>query len=323
MALAAVSQAAPSRVDLYRVLADEDRLRILALAAEAELSVGELAELLGESQPQLTKKSQPLRDATLLSARREGTRTLLATQLVDDPLLTDALEEGRRLCRKDGSLARVPAIIQGREESSRRFFAEARADSGGIAPDTSLGWLEAFGSLLPSRALAIDAGTGEGTLLPVLSPLYQRVIAVDRSAARLARCAARISSANLGNVRLREGDAEDPALYEEVTRAGGADLVACARVLHHAARPADSVLALARLLKPGGALLIIDYEPHHEESLRETQGDVWLGFSRAQLEEWLRRAQLSNIRVFPLTVRAPAGEPDHPLPLHAAFGVKP
>lgn len=322
MALAVTAASSAGRVELYRLLGDEDRLRILALCAEAELAVGELAELLDESQPQVTKKTQPLRDAHLLSARREGTRTMLVAVASEDPVISDALVEGRRLCRRDGSLARVAAIVRRREETSRRFFDEVEVERELPSEDTSLGWLEAFAPLLASSTLAVDAGTGDGALLPLLSRLYQRVIAVDRSPARLARCAARMAKLELGNVRLREGDAEDPALFEEISRAGGADLVVCARVLHHSARPPDVLTSLARLLRRNGALLVIDYEPHEDERLRESQGDVWLGFSRAQLEDWLRRAKLDDVRILPLSVRAPGSEPDHHLPLHAALGVK-
>src|SRR5437868_10188330 len=106
---------ASARADLFRLLGDEDRLRLLALCAEEELTVGELATLLGESQPQVTKKTQPLREAGLLATRRDGTRTLLKSDIdprpenkILDPVIEAALEEGRALCAKDGSLARVP-----------------------------------------------------------------------------------------------------------------------------------------------------------------------------------------------------------------------
>src|SRR5688572_15495829 len=110
------------RADLFRLLGDEDRLRLLALCAEEELTVGELATLLGESQPQVTKKTQPLREVGLLSSRRDGTRTLLKADMDPDPVLDAAIEEGRTLCSKDGSLARVPRIVAQREELSRRLF---------------------------------------------------------------------------------------------------------------------------------------------------------------------------------------------------------
>jgi ArsR family transcriptional regulator len=107
------------RADLFRLLGDEDRLRLLALCAEEELTVGELAHLLGESQPQVTKKTQPLREVGLLASRRDGTRTLLKTDVEsdrNDAVIAAALEEGRTLCSKDGSLAKVPRVIAAREE---------------------------------------------------------------------------------------------------------------------------------------------------------------------------------------------------------------
>src|SRR5688500_17770383 len=116
------------RADLFRLLGDEGRLRLLALCSEEELTVGELATLLGESQPQVTKKSQPLREAGLLLARRDGTRTLLKSRDPDDPTVTAAIDEGRALGARDGSLARVAAIVAQREDLSRRYFDEPATD---------------------------------------------------------------------------------------------------------------------------------------------------------------------------------------------------
>src|SRR5687768_7597531 len=126
------------RADLFRLLGDEDRLRLLALCAAEELTVGELAALLGESQPQVTRKSQPLRNAGLLHARKDGTRTLLrsgdATKPID-AVVGAALEAGRALCLSDGSLARVPALVAQREEAARRMFAEPKGPSAPIVVD--------------------------------------------------------------------------------------------------------------------------------------------------------------------------------------------
>ncbi len=310
-----------ARADLFRLLGDEDRLRLLALCSQDELTVGELAALLGESQPQITKKSQPLREAGLLAARRDGTRTLLRAQLADqDAVLGAALDEGRALCAKDGSLSRVGAIVAAREEASRRYFdrddaATLESPSTLAADPGLLAWLPLIAPLLPRHALAVDLGTGEGTLLPVLSPLYERVIAVDRSPARLARCASRVASWGLPNVRLREGDVDDPTLAEELGSRGGADLVVMARVLHHSARPHDAVESATRLLGDGGHLVIADYLPHEDEQMRE-QGDVWLGFEPTKLRVWLDRAGLDRVSV------APASIPHHP-PLQLAVGTKP
>jgi SAM-dependent methyltransferase len=326
------------RADLFRLLGDEDRLRLLALCAEEELTVGELALLLDESQPQITKKTQPLREVGLLASRRDGTRTLLKAELPGDVVgdgraahspggaaegrrgvIDAAVTEGRRLCSKDGSLARVARVVAQREELAKKLF-DAHAPEEPVpnlrGDDAQLvGWLPLLAPLLPGRALAIDAGTGEGALLPLLAPLYERVVAVDRSAARLARCAARLEHWGLANVRLREGSIEDAVLAEEVLARGGADLVVIARVLHFLARPQDAIAAATRLLRPGGHLAIVDHVPHDDETLRE-QGHVWLGFEPAKLTNWLLAAQLAPLANNPLPT------PDHP-PLQLAIGRKP
>jgi ArsR family transcriptional regulator len=282
------------RAELFRLLGDEDRLRLLALCAEEELTVGELAGLLGESQPQVTKKSQPLREVGLLASRRDGTRTLLRAHADADAVIDAAIAEGRSLCRKDGSLSRVAATIAAREELSKRFFDLDPAEVPAAPIDDALAWLPMIAPLLPGRALAVDIGTGEGALLPLLSSLYDRVVAVDRSPARLARCGARITQWGLPNVRLREGDVEDAGLVEDILGRGGSDLVSLARVLHHAARPPDWIAAAARLLRPGGHLAILDYLPHDDEAMRE-QGDVWLGFDPDKLGDWITGAGLTLV----------------------------
>jgi SAM-dependent methyltransferase len=290
-----------ARADLFRLLGDEDRLRLLALCAEEELTVGELAALLGESQPQITKKSQPLRDAGLLATRRDGTRTLLKSHVDHDPVSSAALDEGRRLCSRDGSLAKVARVVAQREELSRKLFDAAPAELVPVAGDAQLvAWAPLLAPLLPGHALAVDVGTGEGTLLPLLSPIFDRVVAIDRSAARLAQCAARIASWGLPNIRLREGTIDDVTLAGELS--GKADLVVMARVLVHASRPQDAIASATRLLRPGGHLAIIDYLPHDDESLRE-QGHVWLGFEPAKLRAWLEAARLHPISVNPFSTQ--------------------
>lgn len=290
-----------ARADLFRLLGDEDRLRLLALCAEEELTVGELASLLGESQPQVTKKTQPLRDAGLLAARKDGTRTLLKSHVDTEPVLDAALEEGRRLCSKDGSLAKVARVVAQREELSKKLFDAAPAEIAPLAADQQLlAWAPLIAPLLPGRALAVDVGTGEGTLLPLLSPLFDKVVAIDRSAARLAQCAARIADWGLPNIRLREGGIDDSAIAEELH--SRADLVVMARLLVHASRPQELFTQAARLLKPGGHLAVIDYLPHDDESLRE-QGHVWLGFEPQKLRTWLEHARLHPISVHPFSTQ--------------------
>lgn len=306
------------RLELFRLLGDEDRARLLALCAAEELAVSELASLLAESQPQITRKTQPLREAGLLGARRDGTRTLLRTVPSDDPLVRAALEEGRALCAAEGSLARVPAVVAQREEGARRLFAEAREAAPVVVDGAQLlPFLPLLAPLLPARALAVDVGTGEGALLPLLSPLYTRVVGLDRSAARLARAAERVAALGLGNVRLLEGDAGDRHVAEELDSKGGADLVVLSRVLRYASRPKDTVLAAARLLRSGGHLAIIDGAPSDDESRREP-GQVWLGFEEPALGGFLREAGLEPLSLGRLP-RVAGG----PVDLQLAVGKKP
>ena len=183
-----------ARWQLYRLLSEPFRLRLLALAAVEELALGELAELLGESQPNLSRQAAPLRQAGLLAERKQGTRTLvrLPVEALSDAVVRDAVAAGRELCEADGSLARVADIVRGRDAKTREFFAKARsAEQLGLAPELPA-YLAAFGALLPRRALAVDAGTGDGALLDLLAPLFERVLAVDRSAAQLERAALRV-----------------------------------------------------------------------------------------------------------------------------------
>jgi len=120
------------------VLAEPARLRLLALAAEEELSIGELAELLGESQPNVSRHAAALRQAGLLRDRREGTRTLVrvAPDAARDPVVADAVTSGRALCEKDGALARIADVLRAREAAAHEFFARpAKGKVDGSPPE--------------------------------------------------------------------------------------------------------------------------------------------------------------------------------------------
>ncbi|MFL5322279.1 MAG: ArsR/SmtB family transcription factor [Myxococcaceae bacterium] len=309
------------RVELFRLLSDPDRLQILSLCAEEELSVGELSELLRDSQPQMSRKVAPLRQAGLLHARRDGTRTFLHAAIdSDDAVLEDAVSEGRRLCLVDGSLARVPKVVAQREESGRALFDEAHAhahEPESLTSPAHLGHLAALAPLLPGRELAIDAGTGEGLLLDILAPLYSRVIAVDRSRAQLARCSSRIEARGFINVSLFPGTFDDVALLQRVDAAGGADLVYASRSLHHASRPISALSAFARLLKKGGHLVVLDYLSHSEEAMRDEQGDVWQGFGAKELNAQLKGSGLQPLSDFNISPAFHREGPDAQLEWHA------
>jgi DNA-binding transcriptional ArsR family regulator len=299
----------PNRCELYRVLSEPLRLRLLALAAEEELAVGELAELLGESQPNVSRHSASLKQAGLIAVRRQGTRTFLRTsdEAKGDVVVADALASGRALCLADESLAKIADVVRARDSAAREFFSRPAVTPVQSVPSELGAYLAALGHLLPRRSLAIDAGTGDGGLLDVLAPAFERVIAIDRSEAQLARAKDRARLRGYENVLLAEGELDDPRVVSAVGE--GADAVFAVRVLHHAASPARTVAKLANLCRPGGAVLVLDYAPHEDESMRE-QADLWLGFEPLELSRFARSAGLVDSRVTALPLAMNGCGPD-------------
>jgi DNA-binding transcriptional ArsR family regulator len=287
---------ADARWHLYRLLADPARLRLLALAAEAELSVGELADLLDQTQPNVSRHASPLRQAGLLDDRRDGTRTFLrlTASSAGDPVVLDALSEGRRLCGEEGSLARVRDVVRARDARTREYFATAHLDGEPEGGDLGA-YLFALGALLPRRGLAVDAGTGDGTVLEAIAPLFARVVAVDRSQARLDKARRRTTAREYDHVEFVCGEVDGAEVRRTVGT--GADVVVAGRMLHHAPVPGDTVMALAALLAPGGRLLVVDYGPHGNESFRESEADVWTGFEPSELTSFATEAGLTDVRV--------------------------
>ena len=317
-----VDLSSSQRWELYRVLSEPARLRMLALAADEELSIGELAELLGEGQPNVSSHATALTQAGLLSDRREGTRTLVRVpaEAARDAVVADALASGKALCERDGSLQRIDQVLRAREAAAHEFFARpGKAKADGVPPEMGA-YLAALAPLLPRRGLALDAGTGDGRLLDVLAPVYERVVAVDRSDAQLARARERIAARGFANVTLVEGELD----AKELRRAlgSGADAVFASRVLHHAPQPGKVVTQLASLCAPGGALVVIDYAHHDDESMRE-QADAWLGFEPAELRRFARAAGLEDTRVTKIPSALCGDGPDRHLPWQVMTARKP
>lgn len=290
------------RWDLYRVLAEPIRLRLLALVADEELSIGELAEITGESQPNVSRHVAPLKSAGLVGFRKQGTRTLVKLQpeARRDAVVNDALGSGHSLCSADGSLDRVQDVVRAREAAAREYFAKPRRDADVARPPSEIGaYLTALSMLLPRRELALDAGTGDGGLLDVLAPSFRHVVALDRSEAQLERARERAALRAFANVELVVGEVDGPEIARAVAKHGGADAVFAVRLLHHAPRPQALLESLAALTAPGGAALIVDYAPHDDEAMR-AQADVWLGFEPKELAKMARAAGFDAADVAPI-----------------------
>jgi ArsR family transcriptional regulator len=306
------SVAEAPRWELYRLLGEPRRLRLLGLTSEDELSIGELAELTGEAQPNVSKHLKQLREAGLVSVRRQGTRAFarLPDDSTDDPVLADAVRSGRELCARDGSLQRVPDVIRARDAAARAFFDRPAIERPAADDADSAAYLTAVGALLPRRHLAVDIGTGEGALLSLLAPLFERVVAVDRSEVQLDAARARLASRGYANVELLRADYDDSSVSTRVAELGGADAVFAARLLHHAPKPEQAVRGLAALARPGGRVIVIDYGPHEDETMRETQADLWLGFDRDELLDLASSAGLIEPEVFAIPAARYGPGPD-------------
>lgn len=306
------SDAESPRWELYRLLGEPRRLRLLGLTSEDELSIGELAELMGEAQPNVSKHLKLLREAGLVAVRRQGTRAFarLSPNSNGDPVLADAIRSGRALCIKDGSLGRVALVIKARDEHTRAFFAQP-ADETSTRPLAEVfAYLTALRTLLPNRRLAIDLGTGDGALVELLAPLFERVIAVDRSAEQLKAAARRLYSRGYDHVELVQADYEDPTVMARARELGGADAAFAVRLLHHAPRPRRLVSLLGSLVRPGGHVVVIDYCSHDDELMREHQADLWLGFEPEELLGFATSAGLISPEVFAIPAARYGPGPD-------------
>ena len=316
------------RWELYRVLGEPVRLRLLALVSAEELAVGELSELIGESQPNVSRHLAALRKLGLLRERRQGTRVLvrLRDDLDGDAVVGDALEAGRSLCTNEGVFERLPLLIKHRDSAAREFFGRGAgmvaADQVAL-PAEQPAYLAALSWLLPRRGLAIEVGTGDGRLLEVLAPLFERVVAIDREQAQLERAGARLKQRGYSHVSLVCVDLTDFSALQALPDSGHADVVVASRVVHHAPRPSDAVRALAALVRPGGRVLVLDYAPHDDESMREEQADLWLGFAADELRGFATSAGLIRAAVHSLPKEFHPGGPDAHLSWHVLVAQRP
>ena len=318
----AVSAVTDRRWELYKLLAEPSRLKLLALAAQEELAIGELAELLDEGQPNVSRHLKPLRQRGLIAVRKEGTRVYarLADDVDDDPVVADALRSGHSLCEREGRVARIAGVVAARESAARDFFAKARGEGSPWPAELGV-YLQALAPLVAHRALAVDVGTGDGSLLEVIAPIFDRVIAVDRSPAQLEVALQRVASRAHGHVELLEAALGDDTIVDAVGE--GADAVFSARVLHHAPKPSTALRDLVALARPGGVVVVMDYRAHEDERMRTEQADAWLGFEPDELRDWALEAGLESVALTPVPSARCGDGPDGHLDWQILAGRRP
>lgn len=284
-------------LDIFRALGDPTRLRIFALLRRMELSVGELAQVLGQSQPRVSRHVRILADAGLTTRRREGSWVFLA--LAEDAVTKSFMVALDPLVGGDWAeedAARLNQVRAERAEAAQRYF-EARADEWDAirslyVPEQQVE--TAMRALLGERPVGrlVDLGTGTGRMLEVFGGTAARAVGVDRSPEMLRLARAKLAEAVPG-AELRQGDLTSLPLGD-----GIADTVILHQVLHFVPQPGAALTEAARLVADGGRMLIVDFAPHEREELRTRDAHQRLGFSDAQISGWLEAGglELTNVK---------------------------
>ncbi len=283
-------------LDRFRALADPTRLRIVALLRTMELAVGELAHVLGQSQPRVSRHVKILCDAGIAKRRREGSWVFLVP---GDPScvapLFSLIDEWQASVPLDhwviADAARLAAVRADRAAAAERYFT---AHAGQWDAMRSLHVAESEVEAAMERALSdapigvlIDIGTGTGRMIELFGAQAVHATGIDRSPEMLRLARAKLAESPLSKWDLRQGDISALPIA-----AGQADTVIMHQVLHFIPAPEAAVSEAARLVKAGGRLLIVDFAPHERESLRTEDAHARLGFSDIQIKSWFEDAGL-------------------------------
>jgi ArsR family transcriptional regulator len=282
----------PSVVKALRLLADETRLRLLLLMRVEELSVAEMQEILGMGQSRISTHLAQLRQAGLVRDRRAGKNIYYA--LAESPEIAPILEAcARDLPQAAHDQRALQLALKKRQDTARDYFNQLAGKFGrAYCPGrTWEGVAHLLFALTPPLVIA-DLGAGEGTLSQLLAKRARKVIAVDSSEKMVEFGADLAERHGFDNLEYRHGDLEDPPIAE-----GSVDLALLSQALHHAASPARAVAAAHRILKLGGRIAILDLLAHQFEKARELYADTWLGFTEAQLHEWLEAAGFRDLEI--------------------------
>ncbi len=281
--------------DLFQSLSDPTRLRILALVRAMELSVGELAQVLGQSQPRVSRHLKILADAGVLDRRKEGSWVFLtlSTRGATDELfaLIDRWADGQAEALFAGDRARTEAVRAERAAAANRYFARNAEVWDQIR---SLHVAESEVEQAIARALGkqplgrlVDIGTGTGRMIELFGPRAAQAIGIDRSSEMLRLARVKLEAAGIAS-SLRQGD-----MYALPLADGSADSIIIHQVLHYAHSPAAAIAEAARVLAPGGALLVVDFAAHDREELRTSDAHIRLGFEDEVMAGWFSAASLA------------------------------
>ncbi len=284
-----------------RAAAEPTRLRLLALAARGAFCVMDFTEILGQSQPRLSRHLKLLCDAGLLARVREGAnvwfglppdagliRDVLSRLPEDDPVLSADRRGAARVLAERARIASESFRKEGADWDEMR------------ALDLPAAAVEmAVLRLLPGPRLGrmLDIGTGTGRMLELLAPRISAGLGVDASRAMLALARARLAKAALAHCAVRQAD-----MYR-LPLSGGYDVVLLQMVLHYAEDPDAALAEAARVLGPGGRLVVVDLAEHRRDDLTNRLAHRWPGFADVAMRAAFDRVGLRP--AIPLSVPGP------------------
>jgi ubiquinone/menaquinone biosynthesis C-methylase UbiE len=280
-----------------RAIAETTRLRLLFALSHGEFNVGELTRILRQSQPRVSRHLKLMTEAELLSRYKEGSWVLF--RLREDGeggalarAIVDLLPARDAILARD--LARIEAIRSERAEVAARYFTENAANWDKLR---SLHVREeeveqAMRALAGDRPLGnfIDLGTGTGRILSLFAAQASQAIGLDGSREMLAIARNMLEKQRLKHAQVRHGD-----LYALPFGDHMADFLTLHQVLHYLDDPARALQEAARVLKPEGRMLIVDFAPHEHEELRAEQAHRRLGIAPDLMASWLHRASLKTV----------------------------
>jgi ubiquinone/menaquinone biosynthesis C-methylase UbiE len=273
-----------------RLAADPNRLRVLLLLEQEELSVAELQEILSKGQSQISTHLAQLKQAGLVDDRRMGKNAFYRLQAPAElmQLLRQAAHEIPE-APEDQEALRL--ALRKRRDKMRRYFDELAGRLGrqNVPGRSWRGIAEALLKLMPPMVIA-DLGAGEGSISQLMAQRASKVIAIDNSEKMVEFGAELARTHGIANLEYRLGELEDVPI-----RTGTVDLAFLSQALHHAVHPEKAIGEAWRILKKGGRIAILDLSRHHFEEARELYADLWLGFTDLEMERYLKGAGFRNV----------------------------
>ena len=303
-------------LSVFRAIGEETRLRMMALLARGELTVSELTQILGQSQPRVSRHLKILADAGLVERHREGAwmfyRAAADAGGGAQRALIDAVaavgDSGDRIITRDAE--RFAQSRQARADLAARYFQENAAEWSRIRalhlPDSDI---EARMIEMAGKGpfdTFIDLGTGAGRMLELFADRFAHGVGYDVSHEMLAIARNKLEEAGIAHAQARHGD-----LFALPIESAAADIVCVHHVLRYLAEPDAAVREAARILKPGGRLIISDFAPHELEFLREEHAHRRLGFADEEVRNWCAAANLrleKTETLSPSSPKAKAGD---------------